>query len=90
MSTIYKIDVLIVLTSKFNNEYIVYKMKPKPIVNHSELPGQNGSETSCLDDGLRLLGKIIARQLMHKHEGDATCLKADNLRETTKTNENIS
>ena len=90
MSSIYMINVLLVLTSVLNNEYILYKMKPELIVNHSELPSQNGTETNCLDDGLRLLGKIIARQLMRKHEGDGTCLKADNLRETTKTNENIS
>ena len=39
-------------------------MNSRLIVNHSELLSQDGNETSRADDGLRLLGRIIARNLL--------------------------
>jgi len=42
----------------------MYVMNPKPILNHSELLSQDGNETTRADDGLRLLGRIIARNLL--------------------------
>jgi hypothetical protein len=47
-------------------------MNSKPIVNHSELLSQDGSETSRPDDdGLRLLGRIIARDLLARRSAHA-------------------
>ena len=39
-------------------------MNSKPIVNHSESLCQEENETSRAEDGLRLLGRIIARNLL--------------------------
>jgi hypothetical protein len=41
-------------------------MNSKPIVNHSELLSQDESETGYPEHGLRLLGRIIARELLTK------------------------
>jgi hypothetical protein len=39
-------------------------MNAKPILNDPESSSQDGNETSRADDGLRLLGRIIARNLL--------------------------
>ena len=39
-------------------------MNSKPIVTHSELPSQDDSGINRVDDGLRLLGRMIARTLL--------------------------
>ena len=49
-----------------NIDYIMYNMNSTPIVNHSELLSQDGRKISHPYDGLRLLGRIIARQLLTK------------------------
>ncbi len=39
-------------------------MNSKPILSHSGLLSQDESEISRADDGLRILGRIIARNLL--------------------------
>ncbi len=44
----------------------MYIMNTKPILNGSEPPSQYDIQTSRPDNGLRILAKIIARDLLSK------------------------
>lgn len=46
--------------------YIRYVSNSKPIVDPIESPSQEEGEPSRADDGLRILGRIIARELLSK------------------------
>jgi len=58
----------------------MYVMNSKPIVTHLESPSQDESEISRADDGLRLLGRIIARNLL------ARCSVHTNKNDTKENN----
>jgi hypothetical protein len=44
----------------------MYIMNHEPIVDHSDSSSQDGQEDSRFDDGIRILGRIIARNLLAK------------------------
>lgn len=46
--------------------HTMYIMSHEPIVNHSNSSSQDGHEDSRFNDGIRILGRIIARHLLAK------------------------
>ena len=61
------IDDLMVLT---NSWLLIYhsSVSRKTILNHSGPIGQGDSRVGCLDDGLRILARLIAHDLVTKRQ----------------------
>lgn len=55
----------------------------KPILTQPELLSQERIETSFPDRGLRLLARMIARELIRRHEKEKTRENIKDQRETT-------
>ncbi len=64
-------------------------MDSKPIVNHTGLISQDGNETSIPDRTLRLLARMIARELIRRRDRDRTHPEADDLQEAKEGDESV-
>lgn len=64
----------------------------EPIINHPGLPSQGEAESLLQKDGLRILARIIARELLKKHSAQAkkNNEKGDNPRASVDEYEDIS
>jgi len=64
-------------------------MDSKSILDHPGLISQGGSETNIPDRGLRLLARMIARELIRRRDGDRTHSEADDLQEAKERDESV-
>ncbi len=60
-----------VLTERIISSHTMCNMNVKPILNDPESSSQDEIQTSHLQDGLRILAKIIARDLLDRRSDHA-------------------
>ena len=67
----------------------MYEMDSKPILNYPGLISQGRSETSIPNRGVRLLARMIARELIRRRDGDRAHSEADDLKEAKERDESV-
>ena len=70
----------------------MYKLHAKSILNKLELPNQGETRTNHLNNSLRILARMIARDLLAKHAANTNDndIKSDNENHWQKFNESLS
>lgn len=69
--------------------YTMVEMDSNRILHLPRLISQDGNETSIPDRTLRLLARMIARELIRRRDGDRTHSEADDLQEAKERDESV-